>query len=551
MKHRTRRLVSVLLILAVGLLPTGAFASELATGRATTRGVANSNVVIYDIEVEGVVAPADGEMPDTSTIRVPENANYTIESVWWFNDNAEHTSAFQGGQEYDVRIYITAKQGYTFIDEEMLNASINGENVAIDRYDSARDGVLISYNFPKVPITNIKVEGLEAPVPGAMPDTTAIIDEQAGYQISQAHGISWYKHGDYANEVTTPFKAGEFYDAIIWLAPKEGNSFAFENILQQYGNYQVNGKDASLHRYWGSDLINIRCEFSKLDISEIDVSGIVAPEVGAMPDTTTFTIPNNASYNIENIWWFDGDREQTSAFEANKSYEVRLFVTPKPGASFAAEDSMQASINGNDVGIARYDGAEYSVLIAYKFPALASTQPDEENGFKDIFVTDYYYQPVQWAVDNKITSGVDPHHFSPNKPCRRADALTFLWRSMGEPEPRNVHNPFADVSPNAYYYKAVLWAVENNISSGISSTQFGPMQVCDRGQIVTFLWRAQGKPDVALSNSFGDVSSNQYYAKAVQWAVNNNITKGTGANKFSPAASCTRGQIVTFLYNAK
>ena len=549
MKHQTRKLLSVLLILAVGLLPTGAFASELATGKTTNHGVAASDMAIYDIEVEGVVAPADGEMPDTTTVRVPENANYTIENVWWFNGNAEHTSAFQGGQEYEVRLFIKANEGYTFTDG--LNASINGENVAIDRYNDARDGVLISYNFPKVPITNIKVEGIDAPVPGAMPDTTAIIDEQAGYQISQAHGISWYKHGDYGNEVTTPFKAGEDYDVVIWLAPKNDNAFAPEYLLQQYGKYQVNGQQAALHRYWGSDLINIRCEFSRLDISNIDVSGIVEPEVGAMPDTTTFTIPNSASYNIENVWWFDGNREQTSAFEANKSYEVRLFVTPKPGASFAAEDSMRASINGKDAEIARYDGAEYSVLIAYKFPALDSAQPDEENGFKDIFVSDYYYQPVQWAVDNKITSGVDPHHFSPKKPCRRADALTFLWRSMGKPEPKTVNNPFTDINPNDYYYKAVLWAVENNISSGVSPTRFGPSQVCDRGQIVTFLWRAQGAPNVTTSNSFADVSANQYYAKAVQWAVDRGVTKGTGGNAFSPKKPCTRGQIVTFLYNVK
>lgn len=125
--------------------------------------------------------------------------------------------------------------------------------------------------------------------------------------------------------------------------------------------------------------------------------------------------------------------------------------------------------------------------------------------------------------------------------------MTFLWRAAGSPEPTGTVNPFSDLSPNAYYYKAVLWAVENGITQGTSTDTFSPDATVTRGQTVTFLHRAAGSP-AAGNDSFNDVSANAYYAKAVAWANENGITSGTGSNKFSPNADCTRGQIVTLLY---
>lgn len=176
-------------------------------------------------------------------------------------------------------------------------------------------------------------------------------------------------------------------------------------------------------------------------------------------------------------------------------------------------------------------------------------KPTEKN-FVDVHANDWFYQPVIWAVDKGITSGVDATHFGPAKACTREQAVTFIWRAVGSPEPKTTSNPFVDVKSNDYFYKAVLWAVENKVTSGVSATQFGAGSTCDRSQIVTFLYRANGEPEVTVNNSFSDVAPNAYYAKAVQWAVDNKITNGLSATSFGPASPCTRGQIVTFLFNA-
>ena len=164
----------------------------------------------------------------------------------------------------------------------------------------------------------------------------------------------------------------------------------------------------------------------------------------------------------------------------------------------------------------------------------------------------YYYEPVYWAVDKSITTGTGAATFSPNAGCTRAQVVTFLWRAAGEPEPTKGDNPFQDVKPNAYYYKAVLWAVEKGITTGTSATTFRPDATCTRGQIVTFLWRYNDMPEpTKTDNPFADVKADQYYYKAVLWAVEKDITKGTSDTKFCPDSTCTRGQIVTFLYRDK
>lgn len=172
-----------------------------------------------------------------------------------------------------------------------------------------------------------------------------------------------------------------------------------------------------------------------------------------------------------------------------------------------------------------------------------------ETPFSDVKYSDYFFTPVLWAVENHITNGISATEFAPNANCSRGQIVTFLWRACGSPEPTKADNPFTDVSPSEYYYKAVLWAIENGITTGMSANTFEPNATCTRGQVATFLWRSQGKPaPKSDSSSFVDVKSGEYYYSAVLWAVENSITNGTDVNTFSPDASCTRGQIVTFLY---
>jgi hypothetical protein len=169
--------------------------------------------------------------------------------------------------------------------------------------------------------------------------------------------------------------------------------------------------------------------------------------------------------------------------------------------------------------------------------------------FVDVKESAYYYLPVLWAVNAGITAGTDATHFSPDNRCTRAQVVAFLWRAAGCPEPNLTENPFVDVKENTYYYKAVLWAVENGITAGVDAIHFGPEQACTRGQVVTFLWRACGKPEAAAQeHPFADLKETAYYYDAVLWAVENGITAGYGAVTFAPNLTCTRGQIVTFLY---
>ena len=169
--------------------------------------------------------------------------------------------------------------------------------------------------------------------------------------------------------------------------------------------------------------------------------------------------------------------------------------------------------------------------------------------FTDVPVKEYYFDAVDWAVKQGIVAGTSDTTFSPNKNTSRAEIVTLLWRAAGRPEPKTTANPFTDLKSSEYYYKAVLWAYENNIVSGTSATTFSPNQNCTRGQIVSFLWRAANRPEpVTASNSFTDVKSGEYYYNAVLWAYENKIVAGTTDTTFSPNQSCTRAQAVTFLY---
>ncbi len=170
------------------------------------------------------------------------------------------------------------------------------------------------------------------------------------------------------------------------------------------------------------------------------------------------------------------------------------------------------------------------------------------NPFKDVANGVYYFDPVLWAVENNITSGTSATAFSPDLSCTRGQTVTFLWRAAGCPTPTLTENPFTDVKPGSYYYDAVLWAVEKGITTGMSETTFAPDATVNRAQTVTFLWRSADKPEVTAANPFADVKAGEYFEKAVLWAANENITTGTTETTFAPNSECTRGQIVTFIY---
>ncbi len=181
-------------------------------------------------------------------------------------------------------------------------------------------------------------------------------------------------------------------------------------------------------------------------------------------------------------------------------------------------------------------------------------KPEDQNkeetktGFCDVSESDYYFEAVKWAAELGITHGTTESTFSPEEVCTRAQMVTFLWRAAGCPEPSGTETAFGDVDKDAYYYKALLWAVEQGITSGTTQSTFSPDAVCSRSQMVTFLYRNANSPAVRGSHAFSDVQSGAYYHDAVIWAAEQGVTKGTSDTAFSPCADCTRGQMVTFLY---
>ena len=210
----------------------------------------------------------------------------------------------------------------------------------------------------------------------------------------------------------------------------------------------------------------------------------------------------------------------------------------------------------------KIDGKSIGAVKSYTFENVSRTHTIEvifmkANGnpqtgvFVDVATGSYYEDAVDWAVGNGITQGTDATHFAPDGICTRAQAVAFLWRAAGSPKPETRTMPFADVPAGSYYYDAVLWAVENGIAKGTSDTTFSPNMTCTRAQIVAFLWRSEKSPAAGTANPFADVKSTAYYADAVLWAVKENITRGTTNTTFSPDADCTRAQIVTFLWRCK
>ena len=210
----------------------------------------------------------------------------------------------------------------------------------------------------------------------------------------------------------------------------------------------------------------------------------------------------------------------------------------------------------------KIDGKSIGAVKSYTFENVRRTHTIEvifmkANGnpqagvFVDVATGSYYEDAVDWAVENGITQGTDDTHFSPDGICTRAQAVTFLWRAAGSPKPETRTMPFTDVPAGSYYYDAVLWAVENDITKGTSDTTFSPNMTCTRAQIVAFLWRSEKSPAAGTANPFADVKSAAYYADAVLWAAKKDITKGTTNTTFSPDADCTRSQIVTFLWRCK
>lgn len=239
-----------------------------------------------------------------------------------------------------------------------------------------------------------------------------------------------------------------------------------------------------------------------------------------------------------------GNIELSSSVNCYRSGGSRLIddVTFAPATGFSG--TVTIDYTGRSTNGKSYTG---TVEITVGTSASASDFPLP---FSDVSPTDYYYEPIRWAVNRGIAEGVSQTRFGVNEPCSRGQIVTYLWRAAGSPAPRSTGNPFVDVLPGSQYYQAVLWAFEHGITSGTGVNTFSPGMTVSRAQAMTYLYRSAGLVSSSYSVSFSDVSNDAYYAPAIRWALSCGITSGTSANTFSPDAPCTRAQIVTFLYRS-
>ena len=281
----------------------------------------------------------------------------------------------------------------------------------------------------------------------------------------------------------------------------------------------------------------------------------------------TVTIPTGSTGNRTYTahWRYNGSGHSYSYYTIKATAGAGGSISPSGNVSVREGRDQTFTITpdkGYAVANVKIDGKSIGAVKSYTFENVSRTHTIEvifmkANGnpqtgvFVDVATGSYYEDAVDWAVENGITKGTDDTHFSPDGICTRAQAVTFLWRTAGSPASKTSTMPFTDVPVGSYYYDAVLWAVENGITKGTSDTTFSPNMTCSRAQIVTFLWRSEKSPTAGTANPFADVKSTAYYADAVLWAVKENITKGTTSTTFSPNADCTRAQIVTFLWRCK
>lgn len=575
--------------------------------------------IISEVAVTGVVTPVDGAKP-VETCKLG-GTGYTLKSMSWYDGSLKMNSAgtFQAGKTYRACFYLLPEKGYTFDGADSMTATVNGKTVEVTNVygEPEQRGVTIDFTCekPSKTISTVAVTGIDAPVIGATPDTTAAASP--GMTVGR---VTW-------SPADPVFKEGVAYTVTVTILEEDG--YTFESAVTA----TINGQTAKYSRTRQAAKLfvsTVSYTFPALkadEITSVAIAGIDTPVVGAKPDTTVEA--DSEKYTVTSVLWSPGD----SKFAADKAYTVNL--TLKAAGTNKFTSKVTATVNGQEAKIVSGTGTQ-ELRISYTFPALKAgapaitTQPksvtvkegadvtfsvaaegeglsyqwycenkgsaakvgtngptytikavnvSDDNGtayycvvsnkagevtsekarltvsgtapksaFTDVPDGAYYTDAVAWAVENNITSGTSATTFSPNATCTRAQMVTFLWRAAGSPAPKSKESAFTDVAADAYFSDAVRWAVENGITSGTSATTFSPNATCTRAQTVTFLWRSQKSPADGAENAFTDVAEGTYYTDAVKWAVKNSITSGTSSTTFSPNADCSRAQIVTFLY---
>lgn len=513
------------------------------------------------------------------------DSTYTVANTEWMAADGTPLAiggTFQPGTVYTVKITLETTGAGVFSVKSTYN-TIEGKTATVSPAltgNNHADSVELTYTFDAT-------EGTYVPTKPAI-TTVALPDGKVGEAYSQtlaATGttpITWsIEAGTLPDGLTlvgdtikgTPSKAGDFKFTVK--ATNGGGSDTKELTIKvadaeaaKYHNVTLSGAGTgatgagshaagtTVNIYAGTKSGYTFNGWTSDDVTVLSASSKNASFV--MPDKDV-TVKANWVYNgggssgggytyytIKATAGVNGSISPTGNVSVREGRDQTFTITPNKGYAVA-----KVLIDSKNVGAVKsytFENVKKNHTIEVVFMK-ASGNP-QTGVFVDVPEGSYYEEAVNWAVEKGITTGTDATHFSPDGICTRAQAVTFLWRAAGSPAAKSAVMPFTDVKAGSYYYDAVLWAVENGITKGTSDTMFSPDATCSRAQIVTFLWRSQKSPAAGTANPFTDVKASAYYADAVLWAVKEDVTKGTTNTTFSPDANCTRAQIVTFIWRA-
>ena len=538
-----------------------------------------TSIMVEHLTVAKPVKDAAATAPTTT------DSTYTVANTEWMAADGTPLAIggkFQPGTVYTVKITLETAGAGVFSVKSTYN-TIEGKTATVSPAltgDNHADSVILTYTFDAT-------EGTYVPTKPAI-TTVALPDGKVGDAYSQTlaatgtNPITWgIEAGTLPDGLTlvgdtikgTPSKAGDFKFTVK--ATNGGGSDTKELTIKiadaeaaKYHNVTLSGAGTgatgagshaagtTVNIYAGTKSGYTFNGWTSDDVTVLSASSKNASFV--MPDKDV-TVKANWVYNgggssgggytyytIKTTAGVNGSISPTGNVSVREGRDQTFTITPNKGYAVA-----KVLIDSKNVGAVKsytFENVKKNHTIEVVFMK-ASGNP-QTGVFVDVPEGSYYEEAVNWAVEKGITTGTDATHFSPDGICTRAQAVTFLWRAAGSPAAKSAVMPFTDVKAGSYYYDAVLWAVENGITKGTSETMFSPDATCSRAQIVTFLWRSQKSPAAGTANPFTDVKASAYYADAVLWAVKEDVTKGTTNTTFSPDANCTRAQIVTFIWRA-
>ena len=494
--------------------------------------------------------PVVGNKP-TATASLPSHARSAVKEVEWSGE-LDSDGTFMAGVSYKVTVTLGIKKGEDCrFSDKRITAKVNSKE-ADEVYWYADDKVEVTYTFPELTAASAPtvLNGIhltiDAPAgKGTRPAATASLPPNARSTVEK---VEW--SGQLDTDGT--FMPRTRYKVTVTLGIKPGSNCIFSDKAI---NATVNGKEADEVLWYAEDKVTVSYTFPAYGTGTTLTSNWITmdgPAVGEKPATSAH-LAATASTHVTDIRW-EGKLDSNGRFQAGTEYTAHLTLRVKDefkDRKFSSK-SFDAYVNGVLMDeVTRVSDKEIIVSVEFeKTPGSApSTVPETPEtpvtGFRDVKASDYFAEPVVWAVSNNITSGTGNNQFSPNENCTQAQILTFLWRATGSPEPAGTMEA-EGFSGTEYYYKAALWAAERGM---IKEGGFDPEAPCTRAMAVTFMWNYAGSPANSLS-SFTDVLAYADYAQAVAWAVKEEVTSGVGGNRFGPDETCTRGQIVTFLYRA-